>query len=81
MNFEGACRTAGRKGGRATKYQTTSHNAPSPPVTRKALRHPNIKAMGVTTSGVTTTMKVRRAKVLENHRDLVSELYLGKDVD
>ncbi|BDC47792.1 long-chain-fatty-acid--CoA ligase [Bryobacterales bacterium F-183] len=30
---------------------------------------------------VTPTMKVRRAKVLENHRDLVSELYTGKDID
>lgn len=30
---------------------------------------------------VTPTMKVRRAKVLENHRDLVSELYAGKDID
>ena len=30
---------------------------------------------------LTPTMKVRRAKVLENHRELVSELYLGKEVD
>ena len=30
---------------------------------------------------VTPTMKVRRAKVLENHRELVSELYSGKDID
>lgn len=30
---------------------------------------------------VTPTMKVRRAKVLENHRELVSELYAGKDID
>ena len=27
---------------------------------------------------LTPTMKIRRAQVLENHRDLVSELYLGK---
>jgi long-chain acyl-CoA synthetase len=30
---------------------------------------------------LTPTMKVRRGKVLENHRDLVSELYLGKETD
>lgn len=30
---------------------------------------------------LTPTMKVRRAQVLENHRDLVSELYLGKETD
>jgi long-chain acyl-CoA synthetase len=30
---------------------------------------------------VTPTMKVRRTKVLENHRELISELYAGKDVD
>ena len=30
---------------------------------------------------LTPTMKVRRAKVLENHRDLVSELYLAKEID
>ena len=30
---------------------------------------------------LTPTMKVRRAKVLENHRELVSELYLGKEAD
>lgn len=30
---------------------------------------------------LTPTMKVRRAKVLENHRELVSELYLGKETD
>ena len=28
---------------------------------------------------VTPTMKVRRNRVLENHRDLVSELYMGKE--
>jgi len=28
---------------------------------------------------LTPTMKVRRNRVLENHRDLVSELYLGKE--
>ena len=27
---------------------------------------------------LTPTMKIRRAQVIENHRDLVSELYLGK---
>jgi long-chain acyl-CoA synthetase len=30
---------------------------------------------------LTPTMKVRRNRVLENHRALVSEMYLGKDVD
>jgi len=28
---------------------------------------------------LTPTMKIRRARVLENHRDLVSELYMGKE--
>ncbi|HEY3936155.1 MAG TPA: long-chain fatty acid--CoA ligase [Bryobacteraceae bacterium] len=28
---------------------------------------------------LTPTMKIRRARVLENHRDLVSELYLGRE--
>jgi len=30
---------------------------------------------------VTPTMKVRRTKVLENHRHTISEMYAGKDVD
>jgi long-chain acyl-CoA synthetase len=30
---------------------------------------------------LTPTMKVRRNRVLENHRELVSEMYLGKEVD
>jgi long-chain acyl-CoA synthetase len=30
---------------------------------------------------LTPTMKVRRTKVLENHRALISEMYMGKDVD
>jgi long-chain acyl-CoA synthetase len=30
---------------------------------------------------MTPTMKVRRSRVLENNRALVSELYLGKDID
>ena len=30
---------------------------------------------------LTPTMKVRRTKVLENYRSLVSEMYMGKDVD
>ncbi|HLW77759.1 MAG TPA: AMP-binding protein [Bryobacteraceae bacterium] len=30
---------------------------------------------------LTPTMKVRRAKVLENHRPAISEMYMGKDVD
>ena len=30
---------------------------------------------------LTPTMKVRRTKVLDNHRELVSELYLGKEAD
>lgn len=29
---------------------------------------------------VTPTMKIRRSKVLENHRELVAELYMGKEV-
>jgi long-chain acyl-CoA synthetase len=28
---------------------------------------------------LTPTMKIRRARVLENHRSLVSELYLGRE--
>jgi len=30
---------------------------------------------------LTPTMKVRRSRVLENYRSLVSEMYMGKDVD
>jgi long-chain acyl-CoA synthetase len=30
---------------------------------------------------VTPTMKIRRSRVLENYRTLVSEMYMGKDVD
>jgi long-chain acyl-CoA synthetase len=30
---------------------------------------------------LTPTMKVRRNRVLENHRALVSEMYMGKEVD
>jgi long-chain acyl-CoA synthetase len=30
---------------------------------------------------LTPTMKVRRARVLENYRPLISEMYMGKDVD
>ena len=30
---------------------------------------------------VTPTMKLRRAKVLENHRELISGMYMGRDVD
>ena len=30
---------------------------------------------------LTPTMKVRRNRVLENHRTLVSEMYMGKEVD
>lgn len=30
---------------------------------------------------VTPTMKIRRKRVLENHRALVSEMYLGKDIE
>ncbi len=30
---------------------------------------------------LTPTMKIRRNRVLENHRALVSEMYMGKDVD
>jgi long-chain acyl-CoA synthetase len=30
---------------------------------------------------LTPTMKIRRSRVLENHRALVSEMYMGRDVD
>jgi long-chain acyl-CoA synthetase len=30
---------------------------------------------------LTPTMKVRRNRVLENHRVLVSEMYMGKEVE
>ncbi len=30
---------------------------------------------------LTPTMKVRRSQVIENHRNLISELYMGKDID
>ena len=30
---------------------------------------------------LTPTMKIRRSRVLENYRSLVSEMYMGKDVD
>ncbi len=30
---------------------------------------------------MTPTMKVRRARVIENHKELVSELYAGKDIE
>jgi long-chain acyl-CoA synthetase len=30
---------------------------------------------------LTPTMKVRRNRVLENHRGLVSEMYMGKEVE
>ena len=33
----------------------------------------------VETGELTPTMKVRRSRVLENHRELVSELYMGKE--
>jgi long-chain acyl-CoA synthetase len=33
----------------------------------------------IETGELTPTMKVRRTRVLENHRELVSELYLGKE--
>jgi hypothetical protein len=26
-------------------------------------------------------MKIRRSRVLENHRELVSEMYVGRDID
>lgn len=35
----------------------------------------------IETGELTPTMKVRRGKVLENHRQVVSELYMGKEVD
>jgi long-chain acyl-CoA synthetase len=30
---------------------------------------------------VTPTMKIRRTRVLENHRALVSEMYMGRDIE
>jgi long-chain acyl-CoA synthetase len=33
----------------------------------------------IETGELTPTMKVRRNRVLENHRELVSELYMGKE--
>jgi long-chain acyl-CoA synthetase len=33
----------------------------------------------VETGELTPTMKVRRNRVLENHRQLVTELYMGKE--
>jgi long-chain acyl-CoA synthetase len=30
---------------------------------------------------LTPTLKVRRSRVLENYRTLVSEMYMGKDID
>ena len=33
----------------------------------------------IETGELTPTMKVRRSRVLENHRALVSELYMGKE--
>jgi len=33
----------------------------------------------VETGELTPTMKIRRNRVLENHRELVSELYMGKE--
>lgn len=39
------------------------------------------REFSVETGELTPTMKVRRNRVLENHRDLVSELYMGKEVD
>jgi long-chain acyl-CoA synthetase len=33
----------------------------------------------IETGEMTPTMKVRRNRVLENHRELVSQLYMGKE--
>jgi len=33
----------------------------------------------IETGELTPTMKVRRNRVLENHREVVSELYMGKE--
>jgi long-chain acyl-CoA synthetase len=30
---------------------------------------------------LTPTMKLRRSRVLENHRDLISEMYMGRDIE
>jgi long-chain acyl-CoA synthetase len=30
---------------------------------------------------VTPTMKIRRTRVLENHRALISEMYMGRDIE
>ncbi len=35
----------------------------------------------IETGELTPTMKVRRGRVLENHREIVSQLYMGKDVE
>ncbi len=39
------------------------------------------REFSVETGELTPTMKVRRNRVLENHRELVSELYMGKEID
>jgi long-chain acyl-CoA synthetase len=39
------------------------------------------KEFTIESGELTPTMKVRRGKVLENYRDVVSELYMGKDFD
>jgi long-chain acyl-CoA synthetase len=33
----------------------------------------------IETGEMTPTMKVRRSRVLENHREVVSQLYMGKE--
>ena len=39
------------------------------------------KDFSIESGELTPTMKVRRGRVLENYRNVVSELYMGKDVD
>ncbi len=39
------------------------------------------KEFSIENGEVTPTMKIRRNRVLENYRSLVSEMYMGKDVD
>ena len=39
------------------------------------------KDFTIETGELTPTMKIRRNRVLENYRDVVSELYMGKEID
>ena len=39
------------------------------------------KEFSLESGELTPTMKIRRNRVLENYRAVVSEMYMGKDVD